>query len=339
MNDYSKLKFLKDYENLAQNEALLNEIKGALFEYFVAAKLAERFDLTGDFLVNITESQRSRLQQYENWLRGSKLALLQNLVLMSEKINDRLLAEENFPKKLDKIIWSGEAGGEGDIILFFQDQKIPLSLKMCKQNSFVNTKSAGLKSVIKTYFGHFDQAQFLQDELNSETVASFSLLGEELYRHEDLGDFEGKFAENWRHSHLPGQLPAALQNILYQHYFRVATKLQALIAALYTQSKEEFLKGLWALCGLTHPDLWQIIWQYENQELPSGSLGILNRKRLQLKSHQLSLSEVIPDGASFSVHFASSELQIRVKPMNVFTTPAMKVNCAINYRSELFTSV
>ena len=85
--------------------------------------------------------------------------------------------------------------------------------------------------------------------------------------------------------------------------------------------------------------MWQIIWQYESQELVSGKLGILDRQRLKLNTSDLSITNVIQDGASFSVIFGGGELQIRVKPMNVFTTPAMKINCAIKYEASLFTNV
>jgi hypothetical protein len=345
MNDYSKLKFLKDYNNLAQDEALLNEIKGALFEYLTAAKLAQHFGLISDFLVNINESQRSRLQQYESWLRENRPSLLNILSLMTDKILEKLSATENqFPSKIDKIIWSGEEGflenkAEGDIILYQNNKAIPLSLKMCKLNSFVNTKSAGLKSVIKNYFGQFKEAEFLQHELTQELESSYAILGQELYDSCDLGEFSGKFEGEWTHSHLPGKLPGHLQKILYQHYYRVSLKLQQMFLTIYQQSNEEFLQGLWALCGLTDANLWQIIWQYESQEQVSGKLGILNRQRLKLNTSDLSMTEVVQDGASFSVLFAGGELQIRVKPMNVFTTPAMKINCAIKYEIGLFASL
>jgi hypothetical protein len=344
MNDYSKLKFLKDHNNLAQDEALLNEIKGALFEYLMAAKLAQHFGKISDFILSLGESERSRLQQYESWLRENKPNLLKTQVLMTEKIQQKLLAENYFPQKIEKIIWSGEEGflenkAEGDIILYQDQRAIPLSLKMSKSNSFVNTKSAGLKSVIKNYFGQFNEADFLQLELNQELAESYAILGQELYDFCGLGDFRGKFEAEWPHSHLPGKLPAPLQKILYQHYFRVSLKLQKIFDTIYQQSKTEFLQGLWALCGLTDAQLWQIIWQYDSQEEVSGKLAILNRERLNMKSQDLSITAVIQDGASFSVLFAGGELQIRVKPMNVFTTPAMKINCAIKYETGLFSSV
>jgi hypothetical protein len=138
---------------------------------------------------------------------------------------------------------------------------------------------------------------------------------------------------------LPGKLPDHLQKILYQHYYRICLKLQKIFMTIYQQSSEEFLQGLWALCGLTDANLWQIIWQYESQDQASGKLGILNRQRLKLNSNDLSLTEVIQDGASFSVRFGGGELQIRVKPMNVFTTPAMKINCAIKYETGLFIQI
>ena len=52
------------------------------------------------------------------------------------------------------------------------------------------------------------------------------------------------------------------------------------------------------------------------------------------KKEAMRIGDVIPGGASFEVFWGPLRLQIRVKPMNVFTVPGLKMNCPVKYGVE-----
>ena len=55
----------------------------------------------------------------------------------------------------------------------------------------------------------------------------------------------------------------------------------------------------------------------------------MTREILQQELETLKINELKRGLSSFEIDFESLTLQIRVKPMNIFTVPAMKVNCSV----------
>ena len=58
-------------------------------------------------------------------------------------------------------------------------------------------------------------------------------------------------------------------------------------------------------------------------------LGLSLAKRFMTSVNgEIDLKNSVPGESTFELKFPGRILQIRVKPMNVFTTPAVKINCS-----------
>ena len=58
-----------------------------------------------------------------------------------------------------------------------------------------------------------------------------------------------------------------------------------------------------------------------------------NYGQSELETSSLKISEVCGN-TSFNIELDRLILQIRVKPMNLFLAPSMKVNCSVKFKGE-----
>ena len=76
-------------DTLAQKEALLNELKGNLFEYLVGSFMARNLKIERQFIESFGGEIRSQLTNYETWIRNYEPELLKQLpVLARTMAND-----------------------------------------------------------------------------------------------------------------------------------------------------------------------------------------------------------------------------------------------------------
>lgn len=337
-----------DQNNQLQIESLLNECKGNLFEFLVAQWLSKRLKREDFFLLNLPRDFRGRLQFYEETIRKNDPGLLGNLPVLAESVGNAISNHALFLGKSDlsfmvigKIVATNdnELWNETDIVAIegegAEAKKYFLSLKLTKDHSYTNTKSAGIKSFIEKYFCDFGSlAKKLQNELNQEVDESFQMMGHKLYESADL-DFKGSFGTEWseHYTELPGELSAPMKEMVYQNYFRVAIKLHDYLGQLFRESPSKFYKCLHALCGFGNRDIIQVHCYHQNARL----------KAIEIKTHkdfftgqanEITICALKENIGSFNISFKKFTLQLRVKPMNKFTTAAYKINCSIKINEK-----
>lgn len=328
----------KEINNDTQKEALINEIKGNLFEFLVAHNCAKSLNVEASFLKGIDLQMKSMLQNYEKWLRINDKELVLNLAKLAKSCADELVLYLREFKEPINIILLGKIAGheidfnfhEADFIIQYQNQNIPISLKLSKKNAYVNTKSAGIKSFISTYFKNFEFAQEKQKVLNDIVDNCFEQMGRALYAARGL-EFVGRFDELWDGPDLPGELAEADHIELTSMYQQLSQNLYSILQEFYAQSDSLFVDALMPLMGVGDDSLIQVTCYYKNKDSYEFD-------RCEIKAPSLNGAEVefLPfktNTSSFEIMVDKLILQIRIKPMNKFTTPSYKVNCSV--RSQL----
>ncbi|MBC7428034.1 MAG: hypothetical protein H7336_05450 [Bacteriovorax sp.] len=338
-----------DQNNQLQIESLLNECKGNLFEFLVAQSLSRRFKKEDVFLLSLPRDFRGRLQFYEETIRRNDSELLKNLPILAEAVSENLEQHALFKNKtnlsftvIGKIVAvnANELWNETDIVVM---EELPsgtlkkhfLSLKLTKDHSYTNTKSAGIKSFIEKYFSAFGAPSAdYQSKLNMAVDESFYMMGHKLYGLIDQ-DFCGSFDARWSNAYteLPGELNSEMKKVVHDNYFRVALKVREFLGELFNSDAKKFYESLHALCGFGNPDIVQVSCFHQNALLKE----ILIKTQSDLFADdpsEITLKELAPGVGSFDVVFKKFVLQIRVKPMNKFTTAAYKINCSIKMKGK-----
>lgn len=348
---------MKDWQSLqgkAQSEALLNEIKGNIFEFLLAAQICRLKGIEGVFLRTFSQLGEGKaledLKGYQQWLRSSDPELYSRLPQLAEEVATLLLAKEGplADVELENILVTGKAGavsgqesfGEADLWLKTTQGDVPLSLKLCKKGAFVNTKSGGIRSFIEKYFGEFPGVQDYQEKLNATLDKSFTLMAQELYEWADLPFDESaiktQFSPEWVElglSELPGELDPQAREILFTHYHRVISVLFSILHDLYEQDQELFKKSLAPLVGMSLENMIQLTcFHCEDKEQGRYQLASLQSydwHEFSVGLGGLKFGPLQKKISSFEIYLGKKKLQIRVKPMNKFTVSALKVNCSL----------
>ena len=335
-----------EFDTLVQKEALINEFKGNLFEFLVARDIAEIFGIKQKFFARFIQDREKQryFQNYESWLREHSPNVLQNLPLLSKEVAKALETYllQLFKGSVSGIDLVGKSFGqekkvfhEADLILRAENQRsLPLSLKLCKKGSYVNTKSAGVGSFIKKYFSPFSLSDFHQTELNKILDNSFQRMGEQLY--EELGlSFKGNFDLEWRElglSELPGQLPDNLKNIVHSSYDPIIEKIFWTLKEFHRQDPKLFSSCLQQLLGVTDSRLLQVFCFHKGTEKYTfDHVEIYSASSVQQELESLCFDSAHLSSASFELKLRESLFQIRVKPMNKFTAKSHKINCSLRH--------
>lgn len=338
-----------DPNNQLQIESLINECKGNLFEFLVAQSLSRRFKKEDLFLISLPRDFRSRLQFYEETIREFDSDLLKNLPVLASSVAEKLEEHDLFKNKnqfsfsvIGKMVATNDNSlwNETDIVAIEEtpdgiQKKHFISLKLTKDHSYTNTKSAGIKSFIEKYFSLFESRSLkFQKQLNLEVDESFHMMGHKLYSMIDQ-EFNGSFDSRWSqfYPELPGELSAEMKEVVHLNYFRVAQKVREFLGELYLENPSYFYQSLHALCGFGNTEIIQVQCFHQNAQL----------KEILIKSHhdllssdpkEIHIKDLNPGASSFDIVFKKFVLQIRVKPMNKFTTAAYKINCSIKMKGN-----
>jgi hypothetical protein len=328
-------------ESSAQLQALFNEYKGHLFEYLVASELARAHGLEGPFLESFGGEAKARLNEYEQWIQNYQRPALGRLLKLARLMAKACLAlPELNSSPLESIQVMGKTAqsnryrdfAECDIFILDKfGQEIPLSLKLCGEGAYLNAKSAGVRSFFTRYFAGFAHHEQLQADFDQVVTQSFTSMAYDLY---ELAGLESSvpgrwFGPEWSDAGLsdrPGLLPPELRARVHRAYHEM---LIALYQGLRRIDEAGLLSsGLAPLLGFGHPDLIQVSCFESRSE---GELG----RVVVSRAHELRECELEPvmgplkEGlSSFIITWGKFQLQLRLKPMNAFTTPGYKVNCA-----------
>ncbi|MBF0206260.1 MAG: hypothetical protein HQK53_05165 [Oligoflexia bacterium] len=336
-----------------KHENLLNEYKGGLFEYLVAQSLARIYRVEKSFITNIDPALNLLLVNYECYIRNNDAELLRELPMLAQEATRELLqhilqhisCERCLSPSGVYLVGRGVAGSEekgavdeADILLQFDNgdgekYSLPISVKLCKHNSFVNTKNAGVQSFVVKYFP-FQGAAQEQEELNQRLKNSFSQLFEEL----------GEWPVDAGYSELPGELPPRMQERVRCYYHEVISEVYHILSNFYQRDYKLFVASLYPLCGLTSSKLLQLICHHgveHGKRYIFKGAKVIDYDSLVLFSQQeqqnikdikkIKILELKDGLSSFEIVFPFFVLQIRVKPMNRFTLPGLKINCSVKY--------
>ena len=220
---------------------------------------------------------------------------------------------------------------EADLILESVDLQVPISLKISKKGSYLNTKSAGIRSCLEKYFGN-PEAQRLLNERQDLEFSKFSARLEEL-----AGLIPTQNFSSWKEqalSELPGELKEEQRDILNEYYSRLLDCFSKQVALSKEQNIDNFLKATRSLCGFESDRIVQVVMFYtrdKDQNYQYADCEIHHAPSLD------DIPEIRFDGGNTSVYIQNPEirLQLRIKPMNVFTTKAIKINSSVRYNLPL----
>lgn len=322
------------YLTPAQKEAFLNEYKGTLLEYLVGLFLARQYSFESDYRAQFSPLQLKELQDYQQMVMQMDPELYQKLFSFAQEILKNL----NFPAPVQAVIWTGKnkerkQKDEADLLVRTEDSLSRLSLKLCRYPSFVNTKSGGLKSFLGHYFSDFSQSHFAQNEFNhfcGQRFNEFSFELHKIYHLEEKSDFS-----DWnqlKKPRLPSELNEEALSCLYSYYHDIICQLYLHLKKFFDEDRPCFEKCLYPLLGFSHDDVKQVFCLYEHSKQQRYLLRKIIVKQIDDLKAEFDQMEILPpEKKNASLHLKTKHLlfQIRVKPMNTFTAPSLKVNCSL----------
>lgn len=342
------LRDLSSFDTLAQNEALINEFKGNLFEFLVASLLSRHYGVEAEFLKSLNPKLKEQFSYYEKWLRKYDKNLIYKLPVLAKesacKLQDYIGSDVSEVFVIGKIAaGSGnDEFNEADLLLKGKSNSYPISIKLCKANSFVNTKSAGVGSFISKYFSSFAQVTDLQDKLSSTVQSTFDNMCFKMHEIEALTP-SSSFLGEWRDSErpeLPGSLGPELSAELQKFYQIVIKEIFRIFKDLYESNPKEFSKSLLPLIGFGDQSLIHLSC-FHKEITNSGEKQKYNLHSVKIKKvedyileNKVIIKDLKAGISSFDLQIDNLTLQIRVKAMNKFTTPSLKVNCSIKENKE-----
>jgi hypothetical protein len=320
-------------QDQTKKEALFNEVKGSLFEYLISKKIA---NLTGEelsFLQSLDPNYMMVLSQQDRMVRQfypEMLVFLDDVsTLTVEKISEYFQEAPTSPKLMGKFINSSLASelNEADLLITTSGGVIPISLKLNKKNAFVNTKSGGIKSFFSQYFPYMGPSR--QPAFNQLVDMEFSRMAAELHSIHEM-DYTGNF-QDWVKSglsELPGELPPEDRLVLKAYYGRIAKEMHSILSEAQKSSREKFGESLAPLMGFGNQNILQVICFHEFKAKALPQIEIHPYK--EIEKHLIN-AKIRPfnDTSSVEIQVGHWSLQIRVKPMNKFTTTAIKINCSV----------
>lgn len=319
-----------------KKEALFNEVKGSLFEYLVAKNLAVKANAELPFQQSLDRNYLTVLSQQDRMVRQFYPEMLPFLNEASKLTATKLVSYLNTIPEAPKVVGKfsnsslSEELHEADLVLTLNQKTLPVSLKLNKKNSYVNTKSGGIKSFFSQYFPFLNPD--IQRSFNQFVDLEFSRMAYELHALHDM-DYIGNF-DQWvkkGFSELPGELSQDERSILKSYYARIANEMHRIFLLANQQDTEQFRKSLLPLMGFGKEEILQVICFHDFPDSFSPDIDIHSFMDVSKGLDQTRIKEF---GNISSVEFDIGDwsLQVRVKPMNKFTTTAIKINCSVKVK-------
>lgn len=319
-------------EQSSSYKALLNEYKGSLFEFLVGLEFARNYDLEMSYLDQCHNIFGNILEQQESYVRHYYPYLLELLPQWSKQLVDDFL--QLYPvQEVQNIRMVGKqfagrtdgAENEADILLITPKKTLPLSIKLAKGHSFVNTKSSGVKSFFKKNFSALNGGA-LQQVFNHKYEQFFEEFAMKMHSEAGL-TYQENFIR-WEEEGLPvlpGKLSNSYRKFLLNFYKNINREISETLYLMWQGNPEVFYQALWPLMGFSQINLVQLTAFHQEKSKDAHrcktSVKKMDKKLIirdfEVKEHSLSLS------------FDNAVLQLRLKPMNKFTASAYKVNCSV----------
>ncbi|WP_408096239.1 hypothetical protein ACJVC5_14460 [Peredibacter sp. HCB2-198] len=323
-------------QDQTKKEALFNEVKGSLFEYLVAKEIARLGNEELQFQQTLDRNYLHVLSQQDRMVRQFYPEMLPFLNQVSKNTVTRMVEYlgklPKNPKVMGKFSNSAihDEIHEADLLVNIEEVLLPVSLKLNKKHAYVNTKSGGIKSFFLQYFPFLETS--IQERFNQLVDLEFGRMAVELHALHDL-DYLGNFGL-WVQkgfSELPGELDQDSRNILKAYYARIAQEMHSILSNAQKQNPEGFAASLAPLMGFGKSEILQVICFHEFPSGESPEIDLHTYSDLQKYLSEAKIGE-FNSIASVELDIGPWSLHIRVKPMNKFTTTAIKINCSIKVR-------
>lgn len=323
-------------QDQTKKEALFNEVKGSLFEYLVALSLSRKSAEELQFLQSLDKNYLHVLSQQDRMVRQFYPEMLSFLNQMAEASAQSLVSYlGELPKalrlrgKFTNSSLSSELH-EADLLFETTRGQVPLSLKLNKRQAYVNTKSGGIKSFFTQYFPFISADH--QQKFNQLVDQEFLRMSYELHALNDM-EFSGDYKE-WvasGKSELPGELNEEERKVLKAFYARLAVEMHHILTHAQLLNPESFRQGLEPLMGFSSKEILQLVCFHDFKGKDPAEVQIHPYEQLQAVLAEAKLL-AFHDTSSVDVAIGPWALQIRVKPMNKFTTTAIKINCSVKFK-------
>jgi len=309
-----------------------------LFEYLVAKEIAIIGKNELSFQKSLDTNYLNVLSQQDRMVRQFYPQMLSFLMNSAKEVSKILIAYLKEVPTSSKVVGKFSNSDlaseihEADIILGVMRGPVLISLKLNKKTSYVNTKSGGIKSFFSQYFSFIDPK--VQEEFNNFIDLEFNRMAFELHSLHDL-DYPGNFhlwvAKGF--SELPGDLDPESRGILKAYYARIAEEMHRILEKALKDNKELFQKALPALLGLGREDILQVIYFHD---FPQNQNSVVELHSMEELRGELPKVKILKFGkiSSVELEIGKWSLHIRVKPMNKFTTTAIKVNCSVRVKAD-----
>ena len=310
--------------------ALLNDLKGALFEFKVAHFLSQHWHLEAEFLNSISKKFQSLLAEQERILRVHYPEQLPIIMTHALALSELIIKNEQ--NKVSKIHLIGELQdqrSEGDVSYEVAGKMKWISLKLTKSKSFINTKSGGVKSFIIEYFQVFKTAKIDQEEFNNMIVEEFKMLSfkmEQSLGLETSSDFSSLKKQG--SSQLPGELSGQSRVLLLEFIKKLKNHLRKILKSYHDQNPKLFNSCLQVIMGFSNHDQLLGLSMISSMNNVNSRLIAFDECLKQMSSLVWSNTK---NYTSFQLDLKEWKLQIRIKPMNKFTSPSYKVNCSVKF--------
>ena len=231
-----------------EKQAFNNEFKGVLLEYALGRILVR----TSGELIHPGDDFIKKIEEYQNYLLCSDLHTYKSISLIADSIKSKIVNKygSNFKKielagKYHRSKW-----GEGDIKVSFNDREpVLFSIKMIKDSSFINTKSAGAYSFFSRYFNN----ESAQERFSKSVSFAFNIFKQSFLKKYDIYDSEESFTHILRSigiSDRPGSLSNDERELLLSFYETCLQSMISELKILMNSNEEQFLSAVKKLCGL-----------------------------------------------------------------------------------------
>lgn len=324
----AQLESLKIYEK--SKISFLNEIRGAMLEFSCANSIAQKFNFLEKFYKNLPTEIYHELLQYQDFMRENDPEGLEFITKVGHEFGQKLSG--NDLGVLNSIYLTGKTKlnnhiHESDIVLDFQKKQQMISLKLIKMDSFINSKSAGSKSFFSKYFNDEIYQQFF----NQQVTNHFQNFKIRFFNFFDAPIEKYTFNELCRLENItdrPGQLPEELRLMLFDFYAEIIKMIFDYFDQKINDSK--FQDQLRPLMGLGNEKIKVCVVEYK-KSFKNYKINFYDVNEFSTRNFMVC---PISGHTSFNIDLDKLILQIRVKPMNSFTAPSLKVNCSIKFKGN-----
>jgi len=168
-----------------------------------------------------------------------------------------------------------------------------------------------------------------QNEFNQLVDLEFGRMSHALHEAHDL-DFDGTY-RTWVSlglSELPGELNEEDRRILKSYYARLSNEMRVILEKAQLMNSELFSQSLLPLMGFGNQRLVQVVCYHDFHGEQKNKIEIHQASELSVDFGLVRFKPTL-NTASVDILFGKIELQIRIKPMNKFTTTAIKINCSV----------